>query len=181
MKTTNWKVIGLFMALAGAATLANAEPEQGGPRDGDGSGVEQPRQRRGQGDRKGKPSREEILKKYDKDGDGELSEEELKQLREDRLKEGGRQQGRRPSREEMLERFDKDGDGELSEEERQAMREAMGGRRGPSPEQRKEMMEKFDTDGDGELSEEERAAMRKAMEKRRRPKQREGGTPPPEE
>jgi EF hand len=81
----------------------------------------------------------EILKKFDKDGDGTLSQAEkdamreaMKELHKDKFKE-----------------FDKDGDGKLSEEEREAMKEA----------RKAEWLKKYDTDGDGKLSEEERKAM----------------------
>ena len=65
-----------------------------------------------------RPLPEAIVKKYDKDGDGKLSEEErtamqteMKAAREARQKE-------------MLAKFDKDGDGKLSDEERKAANEA---------------------------------------------------------
>jgi hypothetical protein len=87
--------------------------------------------------RKGPPP--EMLKKFDKDGDGTLSKEEkdamreaMKELHKDKAKE-----------------FDKDGDGKLSEAEREAMKEA----------RKAEFLKKFDTDGDGKLSDEERKAM----------------------
>ena len=52
----------------------------------------------------------ELMKKFDKDGDGKLSESERAELRktmEERRKE-------------FLAKFDKDGDGKLNEEERKA-------------------------------------------------------------
>jgi HlyD family secretion protein len=68
---------------------------------------------------------EEMLKQYDKDGDGQLSAEERETMRAAFGAQGG---GSRFNREEMLRRFDKDGDGQLSEEERAAMRQGRGGR-----------------------------------------------------
>lgn len=62
------------------------------------------------------------MKKFDKDGDGKLSEEERAEARksmEDRRKE-------------MIAKFDKDGDGKLNEKER---KEAMASR--PKPEEGK--------------------------------------------
>jgi hypothetical protein len=59
----------------------------------------------------------EMIAKFDKDGDGKLSDEEKKAMMEARKKQ-------------MLTKFDKDGDGKLSDEEKKAMREAMGGRPG---------------------------------------------------
>ena len=49
-----------------------------------------------------------MIKKFDKDGDGKLNEEERKAAEEARKAE-------------MLKRFDKDGDGKISDEERKAM------------------------------------------------------------
>jgi Ca2+-binding EF-hand superfamily protein len=101
----------------------------------------------------GKPQRPErkmppeMLKKFDKDGDGKLNEEEraaAKAAREEMMK---------AHKAEMLKKFDKDGDGKLSAEEEAAMKE----------ERKKMMMERFDKDKDGVLSDEEKAEMRKAM------------------
>src|SRR5262245_52195488 len=52
----------------------------------------------------------EILKKYDKNGDGKLDEEERAAARKDREQE-------------MLKKYDKNGDGKLDDTERQAMRD----------------------------------------------------------
>ncbi len=84
----------------------------------------------------GKPDaaarKEAMLKKFDKDGDGKLSEEERAAMRAEiqkRRGEGGK--GPNPERRaEMMKKFDKDGDGKLSEEERAAMRTEMQKRRG---------------------------------------------------
>ncbi len=116
-----------------------------------------------------RPSREEMLKKFDKDGDGKLNKEEQAALREEFAKnrgQGGPGQGQRKLPPELLKKFDKDGDGELNEEEKGAMREEFTKRRA-------EVMKKFDKDGDGKLNEEERAAARKEMGQRPRP----GGKP----
>lgn len=50
----------------------------------------------------------EAYKKYDKNGDGKLDEEERKALQKER-------------QEEMMKKYDKNGDGKLDETERQAM------------------------------------------------------------
>ena len=52
------------------------------------------------------PNREQMIKKFDKDGDGKLSEEERAAVREE-------MKGRKG---ELLAKFDKDGDGELNDE-----------------------------------------------------------------
>ena len=75
---------------------------------------------------------QELVKQYDKDGDGELSEEEREAMRAavGARFGGGGPGGQRFNREEMMRRFDADGDGELNEEEREAMRRSFGrGRR----------------------------------------------------
>ena len=95
----------------------------------------------------GRPSREEVMKKFDKDGDGKLNEEEKAELRKQMAERGA---GRKvpPF---IMEKFDKDGDGKLCDDERAEARKAMEARRA-------EMIEKFDKDGDGKLNQEERKA-----------------------
>ena len=114
----------------------------------------------------------EMLKKFDKDGDGKLSDEEKSTLRAEmqyRRGERDRKQWSPEQRDEMLKKFDKDGDGKLSDEERTTLRAEIQNRRGGrdrkqwTPEQRDEMLKKFDTDGDGKLSQEERDTAREAM------------------
>ena len=79
--------------------------------------------------------RARLLEKFDKDGDGKLSEDERAAARNER-------------QEQRLEKFDADGDGKLSETEERAARTQRKARHlGP-----------FDTDGDGKLSEDERRA-----------------------
>jgi len=108
-----------------------------------------------------RPSKEEILKKFDKNGDGELNEEEKAAMKEAREKHRGKRgEGDRPNRKEMLKKFDTDGDGKLNEEERAALKEAMKKRH------HAEALKRFDKDGDGELNEEERAAAKEAAKKR---------------
>jgi hypothetical protein len=100
-------------------------------------------EKKGKGDKSGRPSREEILKKFDKDGDGNLSDEEKAEIR--------KTMANRTPPAHILEKFDKDGDGKLSDEEKAGMR--------------KEMMAKFDKDGDGKLSPDERKAAIEARSK----------------
>ncbi len=77
-----------------------------------------------------------ITKEFDKDGDGQLSEEEQQAMR-DTMRQRFAAQGGPPGfdREAMTKEYDKDGDGQLNDEERQAMRDAMrqrfGGQGGP--------------------------------------------------
>lgn len=83
---------------------------------------------------------EDMLKQFDRNGDGQLDETEREAMRTAiaaRFAQGGFGPGGtnagpgRLSREEMLRQFDKNGDGELDEEERAALRSRFGGGRGP--------------------------------------------------
>ena len=89
--------------------------------------------------------RADFMKKYDLDGNGELSDDERNAMRE-------------AFRKRSIERFDKDGDGKLSEEERQAMRRDRGGMWAAATERWR--LQHFDKDGDGKLSEAEEAEQR---------------------
>lgn len=84
----------------------------------------------------GKPDaaarKEAMLKKFDKDGDGKLNDEEKAAMKAEWQKRRG-EGGKGPDaarRAEMMKKFDKDGDGKLSEEERAAMRAEMQKKRG---------------------------------------------------
>ena len=83
----------------------------------------------------------EMLKKFDKDGDGRLSDEEKSTLRaEMQNRRGGgrdRKQWTAEQRDEMLKKFDTDGDGKLSQEERDTAREAMKASRTKGEKQQK--------------------------------------------
>lgn len=85
-------------------------------------------------------------RKFDKDGDGKLSDEEKAEM----------QKARDLRRKEMIKKYDVDGDGELSAEEQAAQRED---RRKAALEEQKKYFEGFDKDGDGGINAEERAAM----------------------
>jgi len=126
-------------ALAGPTGPAGAGPmlaESGTP-PGENGGP-----RRGGGGQRGGFDREAMMKQFDKDGDGQLSEEEQQAARESMRQRFGGQggpgaQGGPPGfdREAMMKEFDKDGDGQLSDEERQTMRDTLrqrfGGQGGP--------------------------------------------------
>lgn len=127
-QTMKSKITWLALATLAAGTFAVSAQEEG---------------RRG--GRGGAPRElpPEIVKKYDKDGDGKLNEEETKTARE------ALQAEREAARKKMIEKFDKDGDGKLNDEERKAAREAAEARQ-------KELIAKYDADKDGKLSREER-------------------------
>lgn len=98
-----------------------------------------------------RPIPPEMLKKFDKDSDGKLSDDERKAMREEMKAMNGKREA------EMLKKFDTDGDGKLSDEEKIARREAMEARR-------KELLEKYDADKDGKLSPDEMKTARDAGE-----------------
>jgi Ca2+-binding EF-hand superfamily protein len=101
--------------------------------------------------------RAELFKRFDTDGDGQLSEAEKQAAREQFPGMGrGRRNPEMQAR--MLEKYDANKNGQLDPEEEQAARRDREARRA-------EFMKRFDTDGDGKLSESERQAMRDQMRK----------------
>ncbi|MGC4013687.1 MAG: hypothetical protein QM755_04100 [Luteolibacter sp.] len=135
MKTTLFALA----ALCGAGSVAMAQDAPAG------GGDKPARPERG-GQRPG--ANPEMIKKYDKDGDGKLSEEERKAMMED-------MKAKREAHEKaLLEKYDADKDGKLSDEERKTARE----------EEQKRILATYDKDKDGKLSEEERKAAIEAGE-----------------
>lgn len=135
MKTTQLLITGIAISLAGSLTAAAQE--------GPGKG------RKGKGPQG--PRHDAVVKKFDKDGDGKLSEEEREEARK------AMQAKRKEAHAKMIEKFDKDGDGKLNEEERKQAHEAMKA-------QRKEIHEavlgQFDANGNGKLDPDEREGVR---------------------
>jgi hypothetical protein len=157
-----------FVCVASLLCVSVASAQEEGAKKG----------RRG-GPRGGGFNREEVIKKYDKDGDGKLSDDEKAEARKDMEADMAKR------REEMTKKYDKDGDGKLNDEERAELRKEFAGRGGRGPggaggPSREEMLKKFDKDKDGKLSEEERAEMRKEFPGRRGGR-RPGGDQKPEE
>ena len=133
-------------------------------------------------ERPGRPGsdRRELLKRFDKNGDGRLDEEERAAARRQRGKKG---KGRFA---EVLKRFDKDGDGKLNDEERAQARRAReqgnpqrGGAGRRRPEQPRlnaqNIMRRFDKDGDQKLNREELSALLQALRRQRADAGRQGG------
>lgn len=128
--------------IATLAIIASGAIAQDAPR-GQGRGGNNP------GGRGGAPTAE-MIKEFDKDGDGKLSEDERTAMRT-----AFRERAEK-ARAEREKEFDKDGDGKLNDEERKAMMDA---NRERMEQFRKEREKEFDKDGDGKLNDEERAAM----------------------
>lgn len=148
MKTT--KTLMTFLAMLGAGSLAFAQ--EGTDKPGQEGGPEakppQEAERGPRGGGRGPRATPEQIKKFDKDGDGKLNEEEIKALMEER-------RARREAHQKaMLEKYDADKDGKLSPEENKTARET----------EEKRILEKYDADKDGKLSPEERRAAMEAGE-----------------
>ncbi len=88
-----------------------------------------------------------ILKKFDKDGDGELSKPERQAMRAERKAK-------------MLAKFDTDKNGVLSDAEREAMKAERAARQA----KRQELLKKYDTNSSGRLDPEEIQAAKAAGE-----------------
>ena len=100
--------------------------------------------------------REDFMKRFDVNGDGEITEEERAAIGE-----YFRERRREQMLERMTDRFDADGDGVLNDEERLlAEAEIEAEMEARSVERQARMTERFDTDGDGKLSEAENQAAR---------------------
>lgn len=95
--------------------------------------------------------RQDMIKRFDKNGDGRLDAAELKEAEKARQlveKNGGVDKFRQL----VLKRFDKNHDGHLDDTERAA-----------ADKFRAEQVKKFDKDGDGQLNDDEKAAALKAF------------------
>ena len=107
-------VVALTMLLG---PLADAAPGQGKAKGA---------RPQGKGEGKGIPA--EILKRFDKDGDGKLNDAERAAAKKAHDEKGGRPGqaggGDGKHREEIVKRFDKDGDGKLNDQERAAAKKA---------------------------------------------------------
>ncbi len=114
---------------------------------------------RGRG-RRGRQPDPETLKKYDADGDGELSRQERRKAWQDRAEQ---------RRQELLQKYDADKDGQLSDQEKQTARQDFRKRMQERFQER--MVRRFDKDGDGQLNAEEQAAYDEAVEEMRQRRQ----------
>jgi Ca2+-binding EF-hand superfamily protein len=109
-----------------------------------GPGANGPGGPRGPGHRLPPQVREKLVAEFDKDGDGQLNDEERQAAR------AAFQAKMAERHKEALDQYDTDRDGKLSDDERKAL----------IADRKKEFMAKHDKDGDGQLSDEERKAVR---------------------
>lgn len=104
--------------------------------------------------------KQELRQRFDKDGDGTLSEEEKKAARE-----AFRQ--KRPQAkafwDKLRQQFDKDGDGKFSEEEKKAIKVAWQAKKSAMKQAIQTLKKQLDKDGDGRLNQEERKALKEAL------------------
>ena len=121
--------------------------------------------------KKQRPERErtELIKKFDKNGDGKLDEAERKAARE----HAGKQRAKRRENGDTPPARGKRG-GETPPNKGKGRRR--GQRRGGAD--RAAMMKQFDKNGDGKLDDTERAALRKHVTEQRAKRRENGGTPP---
>lgn len=131
----------LVITVAGACLLADSAMAQGQGKPG--------KRRQRQGNRPQMPDQEEMLRRFDVDGNGELSEDEQRQARQTL--------GQERQMVTWTKLFDRDGDGELSTEEIQAARQEVA-KAAQSIEEK--MVALHDANGDGRLDEQEVAAFR---------------------
>ncbi len=106
----------------------------------------------------------EILKRYDKNGDGKLDDSEVAAAMDENRKaaDADREKNRDKLKERQqawLKEFDKNGDGKLDASERATMEQTLRARLEKSP----RMLKRFDTDGDGKLSDAEWMAAREKI------------------
>lgn len=136
---------------------------------------------------KGGRNRDDLIKKFDTNGDGKLDEQEKEAAKKEF--QGKRGAGNRAGgMAELIKKFDKNGDGKLDDQEREAAHKEMKGGRKPGAtkptdgkpgagkpgagksgnlESNEKLLKHFDKNGDGKLDDDERAAAKAEMEKRR--------------
>lgn len=124
-----------------------------------------------------RPNRADVIKQFDRNGDGVLDDTERQAAREvlnarSPRRTAGQTNASSPSATELMRRFDQNGDGKIDDAERAAAREAANRNRPAAaatalpPIDRQAMVKEFDKDGDGKLSDSERTAVTQAMRER---------------
>jgi EF hand len=173
--------VGLMLSFVAVAVAEDKPNFPGGPR----GGQEEMKQRMMQQAMAGKIP-DEVKKLIDRNGDGQLSPQEMAMAREymARMQQqggaaggfaganaqagafgaaGGNGGGAPQITPEMQKKFDKNGDGQLDDAEKKALMEAVGGKQKSRQQQLKE---KLDTNCDGKIDDTERAAAKEAFKNR---------------
>lgn len=118
----------------------------------------------------------ELLRRFDRNGDGRLDDDERAAAKEDMLREQMNLQmaraasipgGAEAFRKRMLELFDRDGDGRLDDDERAAA-QRFARERGFSPngELRDDLLRRFDRNANGRIDDDERGALQEFVRER---------------
>lgn len=97
--------------------------------------------------------RAENIKRFDRNGDGKLDQDERAEARSTMKQERSAKAERRQNH--LLKRYDKNGDGKLDDAERAAAFDDASSR--------PRFIKRYDKDGDGKLSAEEKAAAKAAL------------------
>lgn len=120
------------------------------------------------------PRLQDLVVRFDKDGDGNLDAAEMAALKEAMKQEpdgfllqprdAGPPAGPEAFRRRMLEMFDRNGDGRLDEEERAAAQKFAAERGfGPGGDMRPEVLKRFDRNGNGRIDDDERPALQEFL------------------
>ena len=120
---------------------------------------------------------QELIKRFDRDGDGRLNEQERQLLRQEIQKRSSQGNANRPSREELIKRYDKNGDGRLDAQELATLRRQTANTRDgagnrpansdrPAGNDNRGLIERFDANKNGRLDPEEQQKAREAMQRR---------------
>ncbi|MCZ7644492.1 MAG: EF-hand domain-containing protein [Planctomycetota bacterium] len=118
--------------------------------------------REGKGERGGQPSREEVMKQFDKDGNGELDAKEKEAVMAAFLL---RVKNDPELQEKILERYDLNKNGTLDENEKGQVESDLRMRAEFGKKVQEHALKRFDADGDGKLDEAERAKFEESRKK----------------
>ena len=117
------------------------------------------------------PRHAEMVKRFDRNGDGRIDPAERQAARAEMRQRWGAHRGqagfgqmRGQKRAQVLQRFDHDHDGRLNDAEYAEARAAREQHRAQAQARRQQMLSRFDRDGDGRIGDTERNEMRAAWQ-----------------
>lgn len=118
------------------------------------------------------PRHAEMVKRFDRNGDGQIDATERQAARSEMRQHRGTHRGqagfgkmRGQRRAQVLQRFDHDHDGRLNDAEYAEAKAAREQHRVQVQARRQQMLTRFDRDGDGRIGDTERSEMRAAWQK----------------